>query len=123
MTDLTHGPAFKPFTYVKGEGVRVVARLLQQGVVHLAEFRLGAVGVQLVLREPDVLPEAQAHHIQVLAAVTEGTCQLYENCPHKTRHLLFIQVTQQSKKYIFLLCYLFDHQAQLVQLSRHHLEM
>lgn len=72
--------SLKILLYLKGEGVRIVPCLLQQGLVHGAQLGLVALRVDLYLLEPDVLPEAQAHHIQVLTAITEGTGQLYESC-------------------------------------------
>lgn len=69
------GPA-----HLKGEGIRVVPSLLQQRVVHAAQGRLVAVRVDLDLLDPDVLPEAEAHHVQVVAAVAESARQLHKHC-------------------------------------------
>lgn len=66
-------------SYLKGERIRVVAGLLQQGFVHGAQAGLLALGVELEAVQPDILPEAQAHHVQVIAAVTEGTGQLHKH--------------------------------------------
>lgn len=57
--------------------------------MHVAQGRLVALGVDLHVLDPDVLPEAQAHHIQVIAPVTESTRQLHKHCPHTTAGLLF----------------------------------
>lgn len=65
--------------YLKGERVRVVSGLLQQGLVHGTQAGLVALGVELGAAQPDILPEAQAHHIQVIATVPEGTRQLHEH--------------------------------------------
>lgn len=79
----THIPlshtTFGSTSYLKGEGVRVVSGLLQQGLVHGAQAGLVALRVELDAVQPDVLPEAQAHHIQVIATVAEGTRQLHEH--------------------------------------------
>lgn len=66
-------------THLKGEGVSVVPSLLQQGFVHGAQSRLVALGVDLNVGDPDVLPEAQTYHVQVVAAVTEGTHQVHKH--------------------------------------------
>lgn len=66
-------------SHLKGERVGVVSGLLQQGFVHGAQAGLVALGVELEAAHPDVLPEAQAHHIQVIAPVTEGTGQLHKH--------------------------------------------
>lgn len=65
--------------YLKGERVRVVSGLLQQGFMHGFQAGLVALGVELVAVQPDILPEAQAHHIQVFTTVTEGTRQLHKH--------------------------------------------
>lgn len=39
-----------------------------------------AVRVDLDLLDPDVLPEAEAHHVQVVAAVAESARQLHKHC-------------------------------------------
>lgn len=48
--------------------------------MHGAQAGLVALRVQLETVEPDVLPEAQAHHIQVVTTITEGTGQLHKHC-------------------------------------------
>lgn len=68
-----------PGWYLEGEGIRVVSGLLQQGLVHGAQAGLVALGVKLDALEPDILPEAQAHHIQVFATIAEGTRQLHKD--------------------------------------------
>lgn len=47
--------------------------------MHGAQAGLVALGVELDALEPDILPEAQAHHIQVFTTVTEGTRQLHKH--------------------------------------------
>lgn len=56
--------------------------------MHVAQGRLVALGVDLHVLDPDVLPEAQAHHIQVIAPVTESTRQLHKHCPHSNSRLV-----------------------------------
>lgn len=51
------------FSYLESERIRVVSSLLHQGVMHGGQGGLVALGVDLDLLDPDVLPEAQAHHI------------------------------------------------------------
>lgn len=48
--------------------------------MHGAQAGLVALRVELETVEPDVLPEAQAHHIQVFTTITEGTGQLHKHC-------------------------------------------
>lgn len=74
-------------SYLKGERVRVVSALLHQSVVHVGQSGLVALWVDLDLMDPDVLPEAQAHHIQVVTTVAEGTCQLHKHCRHTIHYL------------------------------------
>lgn len=74
--------------YLERERICVVSSLLQQGVVHGAQGGLVALGVDLDMLDPDVLPEAQAHHIQVVTTITEGTCQLHKHCRHTAAELL-----------------------------------
>lgn len=50
--------------------------------MHGGQSGLVALRVDLDMLDPDVLPEAQTHHIQVVAAVAEGTCQLHKHCQH-----------------------------------------
>lgn len=47
--------------------------------MHAAHCRLVAIWVDLDMLDPDVLPEAEAHHVQVVAAVAEGTRQLHKH--------------------------------------------
>lgn len=68
-------------TYLKGEGIRVVPSLLQQHLVHAVLGRLVALRVDLDMLDPDVLPEAEAHHVQVIAAIAEGARQLHIHWP------------------------------------------
>ena len=70
--------------YVEGERVGVVPGLLHQGVVHDAQLGLVALRVDLDLFVPDVLPERQANHVQVLTAIAEGAGQLHEHCHQQT---------------------------------------
>ena len=76
------------FSYLESERIRVVSSLLHQGVVHGGQGGLVALGVDLDLLDPDVLPEAQAHHIQVVTTITEGTCQLHKHCWRTTAESL-----------------------------------
>lgn len=85
-------------TYLKGEGIRVVPSLLQQRVVHAAQGRLVALRVDLDLLDPDVLPEAEAHHVQVVAAVAEGARQLHKHCAGDTIRY-FTQTQQHFRSY------------------------
>ncbi len=77
-------------SYIKSESMCVVSGLLQQRIVHGSQCGLVALRVDLHVLDPDVLPEAQAHHIQVITAVTEGTCQLHKHCRHMTAELLVL---------------------------------
>lgn len=77
------GPQFMP-TYLKGEGIRVVPSLLQQHVMHAAQRRPVVLRVDLDMLDPDVLPEAEAHHVQVVAAVAERARQLHKHCAGDT---------------------------------------
>lgn len=72
-------------SYLKGERIGVVSGLLHQGFVHGAQAGLVALGVELEAAQPDVLPEAQAHHIQVITTVTEGARQLHKHWEHITQ--------------------------------------
>ena len=81
---LIHVCVTEPLPYVEGERVGVVPGLLHQGVVHDAQLGLVALRVDLDLLVPDVLPERQANHVQVLAAVAEGAGQLREHCHRQT---------------------------------------
>lgn len=51
--------------------------------MHGAEGGFVVLWVELVVVDPDVFPEAQTHHVQVIAAVTEGTGQLHKHCRKK----------------------------------------
>lgn len=75
--------------YLKSEGIRVVPGLLQQGLMHGAQGGLVALRVDLDMLDPDILPEAQAHHIQVITTITEGTGQLDKHCWYMRQDLLF----------------------------------
>lgn len=66
-------------SYLEAEGIRVVSGLLQQGFMHGTQAGLVVLGVDLDAVQPDILPEAQAHHIQVFTTVTEGTRQLHKH--------------------------------------------
>lgn len=48
--------------------------------MHGVQGGLVALRVDLDMLDPDVLPEAQAHHIQVITTITEDTRQLHEHC-------------------------------------------
>lgn len=67
-------------SYLKSERICVVSSLLQQGVMHVVQGGLVVLRVDLDTLDPDVLPEAQAHHVQVIATVAEGTRQLHKHC-------------------------------------------
>lgn len=57
--------------------------------MHGVQGGLVALRVDLDMLDPDVLPEAQAHHIQVITTITEGTRQLHEHCRHIMADSLF----------------------------------
>lgn len=76
-------------THLKSERVSVVPGLLQQGLVHGAQSGLVVLRVDLDMLDPDVLPEAQAHHIQVVTTIAEGTCQLHKHCQRTTVDFFF----------------------------------
>ncbi|TNN64263.1 hypothetical protein EYF80_025514 [Liparis tanakae] len=63
-------------------GSRLQGHGARQGVVHFGQSGLVALRVDLDVRDPDVLPEAQAHHVQVVGAVPEGARQLHKHCRH-----------------------------------------
>lgn len=68
--------------------------------MHGAEGGFVVLWVELVVVDPDVFPEAQTHHVQVIAAVTEGTGQLHEHC-RKKQNVKEVQaptVVQDRKK-------------------------
>lgn len=67
-------------SYLKSERICIVSSLLQQGVMHVVQGGLVVLRVDLYTLDPDVLPEAQAHHVQVIATVAEGTRQLHKHC-------------------------------------------
>lgn len=75
----------------------VVPSLLQQHVVHGAHCRLVVLRVDLDVLDPDVLPEAEAHHVQVVAAVAESARQLHKHWAGERRSL----VIQPSRNNIF----------------------
>lgn len=95
--------------YFKSESMRVVSSLLQQGVMHGAQGGLVALRVDLDVLDPDVLPEAQAHHIQVVATIAEGTRQLHKHCQHITVGAFFhcdlvhLQMTQEFHVELFMM--------------------
>lgn len=73
--------------------------------MHGAQAGLLAVGVELEAVQPDILPEAQAHDVQVITTVTEGTRQLHEDC---TQHIItpVIDVTASALKAFSILPFL-----------------
>lgn len=85
-------------TYLKGEGIRVVPSLLQQHLVHAALGRFVALRVDLDLFDPDVLPEAETHHVQVVAAIAEGARQLHKHWAGDTA-CYFTQSQQHLRSY------------------------
>lgn len=56
--------------------------------MHGAQGGLVALRVDLDMMDPDILPEAQAHHIQVITTITEGTGQLDKHCWYMRQDLL-----------------------------------
>lgn len=75
--------------YLKAERVRSISGLLQQGFMHGGQSGLVTLRVDLDVLQPDVLPEAQPDHIQVITTVPEGARQLHENCKQRTSDSLF----------------------------------
>lgn len=65
--------------------------------MHGAHSGLVALGVNLDVLDPDVLPEAQTHHIQVITTVTEGTRQLHKHCGHINRFLILLLSRQTTQ--------------------------
>lgn len=64
--------------YLKGEGVGVLPKLLHQLLLQRSECLGGLVRhrrVQLGGQHVDVLPEGQADHVEVIAAVAERAGQ------------------------------------------------
>lgn len=68
---------------LEGEGVGMLAQLLDEALLQAGEGLpvLGHGGEGLRVGHKEILPEGQAQHIQVLAAVTERTRQGHEDFP------------------------------------------
>lgn len=66
---------------LKGKGISLLSDLLQEEFLHR---RLGRVlprgWVHLDALDPDVPPEGQPHHVQVVASVAEGAGQVDVDC-------------------------------------------
>lgn len=80
--------------------------------MHLAQSGPVGLRVDLDTVDPDVLPEAQAHHIQVVTTITEGTCQLHKHCQHIIVDSLFhydvlhLEMTRLGKELLMMLPFL-----------------
>ena len=74
-----------PAPHLEGEGVGMLAQLLDEALLQAGEGLpvLGHGGEGLRVGHKEILPEGQAQHIQVLAAVTERTRQGHEDCGHR----------------------------------------
>lgn len=66
--------------------------------MHAALGRLVVLRVDLDLLDPDVLPEAEAHHVQVVAAIAEGARQLHKHWAGDTTCYLTQSTSQKLQQ-------------------------
>lgn len=73
--------------HLEGEGLSLLSDFLHEEVNHLWLGGVASGGVNLDALDPDVSPEGQAHDIQVIASIAEGTGEVDEHCQDKEKML------------------------------------
>lgn len=70
--------------HLKGKSISLLSNFLQEEVLH---WCVGCVftcrWIHLNALDPDVSPEGQAHYVQVIASIAEGTSKVDKYCKEK----------------------------------------